>query len=78
MAVYFVAMESTAGHGLLAGDRIAAPTAAQARAIGERAFLDETIPPDTTADDRAWLLLMHEGRRPRIAAGYRMTARKVR
>lgn len=78
MAVYFVGMESTAGYGLLAGDKIIAPDAASAKRLGERQFLDETIPADASAADKEWLALMYAGRKPRIAAGYRMTARKVR
>ena len=78
MAVYFVSMESTAGWGMLAGDKIIAPDASTAKRIGEAAFLDETIPADASAEDRAWFELMFKSRRPRIEAGYKMTARKVR
>lgn len=78
MAVYFVGMESTAGYGLLAGQRLIADNAAAARNAGEALFLDTTIPADTSAEDREWLELSIAGRAPRIAAGYRMTARKVR
>ena len=78
MAVYFVSMESTAGFGLLAGDRIIAPDAATAKAIGEAAFLDDTMPADMSPADAQWFAKLRKSITPRINAGYVIKARKVR
>jgi hypothetical protein len=78
MAVYFVSMESTAGYGMIAGDRVTAPDAATARKVAEAVFLARADRTGLSAEDCAWLDKAEARRAPRIAAGYVMRARKVR